>query len=118
MKVSFFGFEHFWAPTRLNHNLITQVKLSDVECGSVSLYVGQVGDTSRVEVGEGGARVVVSATTIETEGGADCKEQGCSGQCRSALLVAACACLPWQLNHPVQAPTCVGDLQISCSSQV
>ena len=73
----------------MNHNLITQVKLSDVECGSVSLYVGQVGDTSRVEVGEGGARVVVSATTIETEGGVDCKEQGCSGQCRSALLVAA-----------------------------
>ena len=66
-----------------------QVKLSDVECGSVSLYVGQVVDTSRVEVGEGGARVVVSSTTIETEGGVDCKEQGCNSQCRSALLVAA-----------------------------
>ena len=97
---------------------LIQVKLSDVECGSLSLYVGQVGDTSRVEVGERGARVVVSATTIETEGGVDCKEQGCSEQCRSSLLVAACACLPWQLNHPGQTPTCVGDLQISCSSQV
>ena len=67
----------------MNHNF--QVKLSDVECGSLSLYVGQVGETSRVEVGEMGARVVVSATTIETEGGVECKEeQGCSGQCRSA----------------------------------
>ena len=69
-------------------------------------------------MGERGARVVVSATTIETEGGVDCKEGGCSRQCRSALLVAACNCLPWQLNHPVQAHTCVGDLQITCSSQV
>ena len=94
-----------------------QVKLSDVECGSLSLYVGQVAETSKVEVGERGARVVVSATTIEREGGLDCKE-GCGRQCRSDPLVAACACLPWQLNHPVQAPTCVGDLQISCSSQV
>ena len=67
----------------MNHNF--QVTLSDVECGSLSLYVGQVGETSRVEVGEMGARVVVSATTIETEGGVECKEeQGCSGQCRSA----------------------------------
>ena len=104
--------------TNLLKPQLIQVKLSDVECGSVSLYVGQAGDTSRVEVGEGGARVVVSATTIETEGGVDCKEQGCSSQCRSALLVAACACLPWQLNHPVQAPICLGDLQSSCSSQV
>ena len=80
--------------------------------------MGEVGESSRVEVGERGARVVVSATTIEREGALlDCKE-GCSRQCRSELLVAACACLPWQLNHPVQAPTCVGDLQISCSNQV
>ena len=84
----------------------------------MSLYVGEVGESSRVEVGERGARVVVSATTIEREGAwLDCKE-GCSRQCRSELLDEACACLPWQLNHPVQAPTCVGDLQISCSNQV
>ena len=73
-----------------------------------------------MEVGERGARVVVSATTIETEGGVECskEEEGCGRQCRSALLIAACNCLPWQINHPVQAPTCLGDLQITCSSQV
>ena len=105
--------------TKEFHSHNNQVKLSEVECGSLSLYVGEVGETSKVELGESGARVMVSATTIETEAGLDCEEGGgCSRRCRSALLIAACACLPWQLNHPVQAPACVGDLQASCASQV
>ena len=61
--------------------------MSDVECGSLSLYIGEVGETRRVEVGERGTRVVVSATTIETEGGVECskEEEGCGRQCRSAF---------------------------------
>ena len=64
------------------------MKLSEFECGSLPLYVGHVGETGRVEVGERGARVVVSVTTIETEGGVECEEeQGCTGQCRSLTLL-------------------------------
>lgn len=67
-----------------------KVKLAEVECGSFSVYVGHVEETARVEVSENGARVVVSATTIETEGGEECPEQGCSDQCRSELILALC----------------------------
>ena len=46
----------------------------------VIMVVAMVADM--VQVSENGARVVVSATTIETEGGEECPEQGCSDQCR------------------------------------